>query len=106
MRTSVRLAVRISPEALRRKIRCSPPPGPVLIGFSSSSSGGPVARALALSPAFLPLRQMHAFDDAILQSYEHALQQALRIDAAWIDADRLPDLHLASAFVDVAVQAE
>src|SRR5262245_28504029 len=97
MKVSVKLAVLISPDALRRNIRLSPPTSVTDIVPS-------FCRYLSPNDAPLTLRQTHSRDLALPKRNHGTLQDAFGIDASWIDADGLADIDLGAAFVNVPVK--
>src|SRR3990172_6757455 len=103
MKVSNGLAIRISPDALRRKIRLSSPPPEVVLMKASLKSYLPVRGERC---GRSPLRHLHGLDLASRQRDQHALKDALGINASRIDAHGLADLDVAAPLVDVAVQAQ
>src|SRR5215510_6353101 len=97
MNVSVKLAVLISPDALRRNIRLSPP-------TSVTDMVSSFCRYISCRRCSLTLRQAHSRDLALPKRNHGTLQDAFGIDASWINADGLADIDLGAAFVNVPVK--
>src|SRR5262245_51767213 len=97
MNVSVKLAVLMSPDALRRNIRLSPP-------TSVTDMVSSFCRYISCRRCSLTLRQAHSRDLALPKRNHGTLHEAFRIDACWIDADGLSYIDIGAPFLTVPVK--